>query len=73
MGHAALDGDADRALLVDERGELFDGDDVMAAMGLRMAEAGRLAGGAVVVTVMSNLGLELALDVSHSEIFKVPL
>jgi len=57
----ALDGDGDRALLVDERGELFDGDDVMAAIGVRMAAAGKLAGGAVVATVMSNLGLELAL------------
>ena len=57
----ALDGDGDRALLVDERGELFDGDDVMAAMGVRMAATGQLAGGAVVATVMSNLGLEIAL------------
>ena len=57
----ALDGDGDRAMLVDERGEVFDGDDVMAAMGLRMAAAGRLAGSAVVATVMSNFGLELAL------------
>jgi len=57
----AFDGDGDRALLVDERGELFDGDDVMAAMGLKMAAAGELAGGAVVATVMSNFGLEVAL------------
>jgi phosphoglucosamine mutase len=57
----AFDGDGDRALLVDERGELFDGDDVMAAMGLKMAAAGQLAGGAVVATVMSNFGLEVAL------------
>ncbi len=57
----ALDGDGDRAVMVDERGEIFDGDDVMATIGLRMAAAGSLRGGAVVATVMSNLGLELAL------------
>jgi phosphoglucosamine mutase len=57
----ALDGDGDRALLIDEKGELFDGDDVMAAMGLRLMKAGKLAGGAVVATVMSNHGLEVAL------------
>ena len=38
----ALDGDGDRAMIVDERGELFDGDDVMALLGVRMAAAGRL-------------------------------
>jgi len=48
-------------MLIDEAGEIFDGDDVMAAMGLRLAADGRLSGGAVVGTVMSNLGLELAL------------
>jgi phosphoglucosamine mutase len=57
----AFDGDGDRALLIDEKGELFDGDDVMAAMGLRLMKSGRLAGGAVVATVMSNHGLEVAL------------
>jgi phosphoglucosamine mutase len=57
----ALDGDGDRAVMVDERGEIFDGDDVMATIGLRMAAEGSLSGGSVVATVMSNLGLELAL------------
>jgi phosphoglucosamine mutase len=57
----ALDGDGDRALLVDEKGEVFDGDDVMALMGTRMAAAGRLAANTVVATVMSNFGLERAL------------
>ncbi|HZO82786.1 MAG TPA: phosphoglucosamine mutase [Candidatus Binataceae bacterium] len=57
----ALDGDGDRAMFIDETGALFDGDDVMAAMGRRMASEGRLKGGALVATVMSNLGLELAL------------
>jgi len=57
----ALDGDGDRALLVDERGEVFDGDDVMALLGRKLAAQGRLNGNAVVATVMSNFGLELAL------------
>jgi phosphoglucosamine mutase len=57
----ALDGDADRAMLIDEQGEVFDGDDVMALLGCRMAAEGRLKDNTVVATVMSNFGLELAL------------
>jgi phosphoglucosamine mutase len=58
----ALDGDGDRALFVDERGELFDGDDVMALLGRRMMAEGRLKHNTVVATVMSNFGLELGLS-----------
>jgi phosphoglucosamine mutase len=58
----ALDGDGDRALLVDERGNLFDGDDVMAMLGRRMNAHGVLKHNTVVATVMSNFGLELALS-----------
>lgn len=57
----ALDGDGDRVMVVDERGEIFDGDDVMAVLGIKMAAEGRLAGNAVVGTVMSNFGLERTL------------
>lgn len=57
----ALDGDGDRAMLIDEKGEVFDGDDVMAVMGRRMAKAGALHDKTVVATVMSNFGLEVAL------------
>ncbi|MGH7864570.1 MAG: phosphoglucosamine mutase [Candidatus Binataceae bacterium] len=57
----ALDGDGDRALFVDEKGELFDGDDVMAVLGRAMSRAGTLARNTVVASVMSNIGLELAL------------
>jgi phosphoglucosamine mutase len=57
----ALDGDGDRAMLIDERGEVFDGDDVMALLGRKLAAAGRLAKNTVVATVMSNFGLERAL------------
>lgn len=54
----ALDGDADRLIVVDEKGEVVDGDQMMALIATRMAEAGKLKGGGVVATVMSNLGLE---------------
>ena len=54
----ALDGDADRLIVVDEKGQTVDGDQIMALIAARMAEKGELAGGGVVATVMSNLGLE---------------
>src|SRR4029079_19337019 len=54
----ALDGDADRLIVVDEKGETVDGDQMMALIAGRLAEAGDLRGGGVVATVMSNLGLE---------------
>ena len=54
----ALDGDADRVVVVDERGHLIDGDQMMAAIATSWAEQGLLARPGVVVTVMSNLGLE---------------
>ena len=54
----ALDGDADRLIVVDEHGETVDGDQIMALIGSGMARQGLLKGGAVVATVMSNLGLE---------------
>ena len=58
----ALDGDADRLIVVDEKGETVDGDQLMALVATRLAEAGRLKGGGVVATVMSNLGFERYLD-----------
>src|SRR5713226_4932595 len=54
----ALDGDADRLIVVDERGEILDGDQLMALIATSLAGSERLAGGALVATVMSNLGLE---------------
>lgn len=53
-----LDGDADRVILIDERGQIADGDQIMALFARRWAEAGRLKEGVLVATVMSNLGLE---------------
>ena len=54
----ALDGDADRVILADERGEIIDGDQILGLIARDMAEAGHLRGGGIVATVMSNLGLE---------------
>jgi phosphoglucosamine mutase len=58
----ALDGDADRLIVVDEKGELVDGDQLMALIALSQLKRGTLKGGSVVATVMSNLGLERALE-----------
>ena len=58
----ALDGDADRLLLSDERGRLVDGDQILALTARTWQQAGRLRGGAVAATVMSNLGLERFLE-----------
>ncbi len=54
----SLDGDADRVMIIDEKGDVADGDQIMALFARRWAEEGRLRGGALVATVMSNLGLE---------------
>lgn len=58
----ALDGDADRLIVVDEKGQKVDGDQLMALIATRMQEKGNLSGGGVVATVMSNLGLERYLS-----------
>ena len=54
----ALDGDADRVLIVDEAGSVVDGDQIMAVIAESWSEDGRLAAGGIVATIMSNLGLE---------------
>ena len=69
----ALDGDADRLLLSDERGKLIDGDQILALTAKAWHEQGRLRGGAVAATVMSNLGLErylaeLGLDLRRTKV-----
>jgi phosphoglucosamine mutase len=58
----AFDGDADRLIAVDEIGDVVDGDKIMALLAIRMKETGRLSQDTLVTTVMSNLGLELALQ-----------
>ncbi|MCP9275488.1 phosphoglucosamine mutase [Mycolicibacterium arenosum] len=57
----ALDGDADRCLAVDADGEIIDGDAIMVVLALAMREAGELASDTLVTTVMSNMGLHLAM------------
>ena len=58
----ALDGDADRVVIVDEKGEIVDGDQLMAVIAESWQQRGRLDGGGIVATVMSNLGLERYLE-----------
>ncbi len=58
----ALDGDADRLIVVDEKGQTVDGDQIMALIGTELHARGQLRGGGVVATVMSNLGLERYLS-----------
>ena len=58
----SLDGDADRVMIIDETGHVADGDQIMALFAARWAQSGQLRGGALVATVMSNLGLERFLD-----------
>jgi phosphoglucosamine mutase len=57
----ALDGDADRLIVVDEHGDLVDGDQLMALIALSQQKRGTLRGDGIVATVMSNLGLERKL------------
>jgi len=57
-----LDGDADRVAIIDEKGQIADGDQVMGLIAGRWAKSGNLRGGALVTTVMSNLGLEQWLE-----------
>jgi phosphoglucosamine mutase len=57
----AFDGDGDRAIFVDHRGQVVDGDAVLLMCGRQLQREGRLKGNAIVATVMSNIGLELAL------------
>ncbi|QKG70437.1 phosphoglucosamine mutase [Erythrobacter mangrovi] len=58
----ALDGDADRLIVIDEKGETVDGDQIMAVIASRLHARGDLKGGGIVATVMSNLGLERYLQ-----------
>ena len=58
----ALDGDADRVVIADEKGHIIDGDQILALIARSWSKAGTLKGGGVVATVMSNLGLERYLN-----------
>lgn len=58
----AFDGDADRLVIVDDQGAIVDGDEILAICGTRMMKNGRLKNGTVVSTIMSNMGLDIAMD-----------
>jgi phosphoglucosamine mutase len=66
----ALDGDADRVIMVDERGQVVDGDAIMALCALRMLKQGKLPKGTVVTTVMSNLGLERSVAMKGGKLVR---
>ena len=69
----AFDGDADRVLAVDHTGALIDGDQILAVCAIDRAERGRLAGDAVVVTVMANLGLLQAMAARGIGVVETPV
>jgi len=69
----ALDGDADRIIVVDEKGEVVDGDQIMAICAAEMKKRESLRGGAVVATVMSNIGLEKALARLGLKLVRTPV
>jgi phosphoglucosamine mutase len=69
----ALDGDADRVIVIDEKGSVVDGDAVMAMCALRMMRDRELRQNTVVATVMSNLGLERALAAQGARLVRTPV
>jgi len=69
----ALDGDADRVIIADERGRIIDGDQLLAVIAASFKDDGRLAKPGVVATVMSNLGLERYLDSIGLSLARTPV
>jgi phosphoglucosamine mutase len=69
----AFDGDGDRAILADANGRIVDGDAVLLMCGRHLKELGELEGNGVVATVMSNIGLELALRESGIDLVRCPV
>jgi phosphoglucosamine mutase len=69
----AFDGDGDRAIFIDHTGGVVDGDAVMLMCARHMQSQGRLAGNALVATVMSNIGLEIALRESGIDLVRCPV
>jgi phosphoglucosamine mutase len=69
----ALDGDADRVMIIDERGHVVDGDQLLAVIAQSWKEDGRLQGKGVVATVMSNLGLERYLRSIDLDLIRTPV
>jgi phosphoglucosamine mutase len=69
----ALDGDADRVLMCDEKGHIIDGDQILALIASSWAKTGELRGGGVVGTVMSNIGLERYLGSQNLRLVRAPV
>lgn len=69
----AYDGDGDRTIAVDEKGDVMDGDQILAACGLRLLEQGSLPQNGIVATVMSNMGLELAFRAHGGRVVRTPV
>jgi phosphoglucosamine mutase len=69
----AFDGDGDRAIFVDARGRVVDGDAVLVVLALAAKRAGRLTGDTVVATVMSNVGLEITLRKHDIRLIRTPV
>ena len=66
----ALDGDADRAIFIDHKGEVVDGDQIMFLCAVHLKSKGQLSRDAIAATVMSNMGLELALEREGVRLFR---
>jgi phosphoglucosamine mutase len=69
----AFDGDGDRVLAVDREGVVVDGDELVALVALHLREQGRLAGGGVAVTVMTNYGFHAAMEAAEIEVATTPV
>jgi phosphoglucosamine mutase len=69
----AYDGDADRCLAVDADGQILDGDQILALLATELKDAGKLAGDAVVVTVMSNQGFHVAMREAGIRVIETPV
>lgn len=69
----ALDGDGDRAIFCDEKGNLVDGDQIMAIIGTRLLKEGRLKANTLVATVMSNIALEEVIKAAGGRVVRAPV
>jgi phosphoglucosamine mutase len=69
----ALDGDADRLIAVDDRGQVVDGDQVLGILALDRLERGQLANGGLVVSVLSNGGLQAAVEAAGGHVIRTPV
>lgn len=66
----AFDGDADRLVVVDHKGEFVDGDEILAICGLHYLQQGRLKGNTLVSTIMSNMGLDIAMNANKGRVLR---